>query len=278
MSMLRLIPSPPGKVTAGQAFFQGKDLLKMSDEEIRHVRGSQISMIFQDPMTSFNPVLTIGRQLVEPLETHMGMNRQQAADRAAEMLKMVGIPNAKDRLSDYPHQFSGGMRQRAMIAMALSCNPQILIADEPTTALDVTIQAQITDLVKKLRDELGMAIIWITHDLGIVAGLANRVNVMYAGYIIEEAGVKRLYANPQHPYTLGLLGSLPRMDIQGRKRLISIEGLPPVLYDKPNACPFAPRCRYRVEHCLKENPPLMEIEAEHRVACWVDPATGRERS
>lgn len=278
MSMLRLIPSPPGKVTAGEAFFQGKDLLKMSDDEIRHVRGAQISMIFQDPMTSFNPVLTIGRQLVEPMETHLGMNRQQANDRAAEMLKMVGIPSAKDRLNDYPHQFSGGMRQRAMIAMSLSCNPQILIADEPTTALDVTIQAQITDLVKRLRDELGMAIIWITHDLGIVAGLANRVNVMYAGYIIEESEVHRLYAHPQHPYTLGLLGSLPRMDIQGRKRLVSIEGLPPVLYDKPTSCPFAPRCHFRVEHCLKENPPLMEIEPDHRVACWVDPATGRERS
>ena len=277
MSILRLIPTPPGKITAGQAFFQGKDLLKMSDDEIRHVRGAQISMIFQDPMTSFNPVLTIGRQLIEPLETHLGMNRQQADDRAAELLKMVGIPNAKDRLNDYPHQFSGGMRQRAMIAMSLSCNPQILIADEPTTALDVTIQAQITDLVKKLRDELGMAIIWITHDLGIVAGLANRVNVMYAGYIIETSEVKRLYANPQHPYTLGLLSSLPRMDIQGRKRLVSIEGLPPVLYDKPNACPFAPRCHFRVAHCLKENPPLLEVEPDHRVACWVDPATGRER-
>lgn len=277
LSMLRLIPSPPGKVTAGQALFQQKDLLKMGDEEIRHVRGAQISMIFQDPMTSFNPVLTIGRQLIEPLETHLGMSSAQAYDRAAEMLKMVGIPNAKDRLNDYPHQFSGGMRQRAMIAMALSCNPQVLIADEPTTALDVTIQAQITDLVRKLRDELGMAIIWITHDLGIIAGLANRVNVMYGGYIIEEAPVKRLYANPQHPYTIGLLGSLPRMDTNERRRLVSIEGLPPVLYEKPTSCPFAPRCHYRIERCMNENPPLMDIEVDHRAACWVDPATGKER-
>jgi oligopeptide transport system ATP-binding protein len=277
MSMLRLIPNPPGKVTAGRAMFQGKDLLTMSDEEIRHVRGAQISMIFQDPMTSFNPVLTIGRQLIEPLETHLGMNRAQAYDRAAEMLKMVGIPNAKDRLNDYPHQFSGGMRQRAMIAMSLSCNPQILIADEPTTALDVTIQAQITDLVKKLRDELGMAIIWITHDLGIVAGLARRVSVMYGGFIIEEAPVKRLYANPHHPYTIGLLGSLPRLDANQRHRLTSIEGLPPVLYQPPTACPFAPRCHYRVERCLQENPLLTEVELDHRAACWVNPTTGKER-
>jgi oligopeptide transport system ATP-binding protein len=277
MSMLRLIPSPPGKVTAGQAMFQGKDLLKMTDDEIRRVRGAQISMIFQDPMTSFNPVLTIGRQLVEPLETHMGMTSAQAYERAAEMLKLVGIPNAKDRLNDYPHQFSGGMRQRAMIAMSLSCNPQILIADEPTTALDVTIQAQITDLVKKLRDELGMAIIWITHDLGIIAGLAQRVNVMYGGFIIEEAPVKRLYANPRHPYTIGLLGSLPRVDDDQRRRLVSIEGLPPVLYQKPTSCPFAARCHYRVERCLHENPLLTEVEPEHRSACWVDTTTGKER-
>ena len=240
MSMLRLIPSPPGKVVAGQALYQGKDLLKMTDEEIRHIRGSQISVIFQDPMTSFNPVLTIGRQVAEPLETHMGMSRSQAFERVAELMAMVGIPNPKDRLNDYPHQFSGGMRQRMMIAMALTCSPQILIADEPTTALDVTIQAQIVELVKRLRDELGMAIIWITHDLGIIAGLADRVGVMYAGYIIEEAPVKELYANPQHPYTIGLLGSLPRMDANQRQRLVSIEGMPPVLFEKPDYCPFAP--------------------------------------
>jgi len=277
MSMLRLIPSPPGKVVAGKALYQGKDLLTMSDEEIRHIRGSQISMVFQDPMTSFNPVLTIGRQVSEPLEVHLGMSRRQAYERVAEMLQMVGIPNAKDRLNDYPHQFSGGMRQRVMIAMALTCSPQILIADEPTTALDVTIQAQIVELVKRLRDELGMAIIWITHDLGIVAGLADRVIVMYGGLIIEEAPVKSLYGSPQHPYTLGLLGSLPRLDASERKRLISIDGLPPVLYQSPTACPFAPRCKYRVEHCLQENPPLMPVGSDHFVACWVDTTTGRER-
>jgi len=277
MSMMRLIPSPPGKVVNGKALYQDKDLLQLTDEEIRHIRGSQISMIFQDPMTSFNPVLTIGRQIAEPLETHLGMNKQQAADRSAEMLKTVGIPNPKDRLSDYPHQFSGGMRQRAMIAMALTCNPQILIADEPTTALDVTIQAQIVELVKRLRDDMGMAIIWITHDLGIIAGLADRVGVMYAGYIIEEAPVKTLYTDPQHPYTLGLLGSLPRLDASGRERLTSIEGLPPVLYEKPTSCPFAPRCTYKVDHCLQENPPLLEVGVDHRAACWVNPSTRRER-
>jgi oligopeptide transport system ATP-binding protein len=277
MSLMRLIPQPPGKVVAGKAFYREKDLLKMSDDEIRHVRGAQIGMVFQDPMTSFNPVLTIGRQLTEPLETHMGMNKAQATDRIVEMLELVNIPKAKDRLNDYPHQFSGGMRQRVMIAMALLCTPQILIADEPTTALDVTIQAQIVELVKRLRDELGMAIIWITHDLGIIAGLADRVGVMYAGYIIEEANVKTLYASPEHPYTIGLLGSLPRMDERGRRRLVSIEGLPPVLYEKPNYCPFAPRCAYRVERCLHENPLLVSVSPEHQVACWVDTSTGRER-
>jgi oligopeptide transport system ATP-binding protein len=277
MSMLRLIPSPPGKVVAGQAVYQGSDLLKMSDEQIRHVRGAQISMVFQDPMTSFNPVLTIGRQVAEPLEIHIGMNRHQAYDRAAEMLTMVGIPYAKDRLNDYPHQFSGGMRQRVMIAMALVCTPQILIADEPTTALDVTIQAQIVELVKRLREELGMAIIWITHDLGIIAGIAHRVNVMYGGFIIEEAAVKELYGHPTHPYTIGLLGSLPRMDETGQRRLISIDGLPPVLLENPNYCPFAPRCKFAVDHCRQENPSLMPVSSDHNVACWVDTQTGRER-
>src|SRR5512134_154885 len=229
LSVLGLIASPPGKVEAGKAIFSGQDLLKMSKEEIRHVRGAQIAMIFQDPMTSLNPVLTIGKQLEEPLMLHIGMTKSQARDRAAELLAMVGIPNAKDRLNDYPHQYSGGMRQRVMIAMALSCSPQILIADEPTTALDVTIQAQIVELVKRLRDELGMAIIWITHDLGVVAGLAQRVIVMYAGCIVEEAPVRELYENPRHPYTLGLLGSLPRLDAERPTKLQSIEGLPPDL-------------------------------------------------
>jgi oligopeptide transport system ATP-binding protein len=277
LSVLGLIPSPPGKVVAGEAIFSGQDLLKMTNEEIRHVRGAQIGMIFQDPMTSLNPVLTIGRQLEEPLMLHIGMTRNQAQDRAAELLSLVGIPNAKDRLTDYPHQYSGGMRQRVMIAMALSCSPQILIADEPTTALDVTIQAQIMELVKRLRDELGMSIIWITHDLGVVAGIAHRVAVMYGGFIIEEASVNNLFANPSHPYTLGLLGSLPRVDEIEHGRLFSIEGQPPVLYQKPTACPFAPRCKWVMERCWKENPMLEPISNEHRVACWVDTKTGRSR-
>lgn len=278
LSVLGLIPSPPGKVVAGQAFFFGQDLLKMSNEEIRHVRGAQIGMVFQDPMTSLNPVLTIGRQLEEPLMLHIGMTRNQARERAAELLGMVGIPNAKDRLNDYPHQYSGGMRQRVMIAMALSCSPQILIADEPTTALDVTIQAQIVDLVKRLRDELGMAVIWITHDLGVVAGFAERVMVMYGGYIIEESPVNLLYGNPQHPYTIGLLGSLPRVDERKHEKLYSIEGAPPILYQKPKACPFAPRCKWAMDRCWKENPMLEVVEPEHRVACWVDTKTGRSRA
>ncbi len=277
MSMLRLIPTPPGKVTAGTAIFQGKDLLKMTNDEIRHVRGSQISMVFQDPMTSFNPVLTIGRQVSEPLEVHLGMNHRQAEDRVVEMLSKVGIPNPKDRLKDYPHQFSGGMRQRVMIAMALVCTPQILINDEPTTALDVTIQAQIVELTKQLRDDLGMAIIWITHDLGVIAGMADRLAVMYGGYIIETTGVRELYAHPTHPYTIGLLGSLPRLDEVGYRRLVSIEGLPPVLLDKPNYCPFAPRCHFALEHCWNENPVLLQVAPDHYAACWVDPETGRER-
>ncbi|MBN1304828.1 MAG: ABC transporter ATP-binding protein [Anaerolineales bacterium] len=277
LSMLRLIPSPPGKIVNGSAVFRGQDLLKMTDDEIRTVRGSQISMIFQDPMTSFNPVLTIERQVAEPLEIHLGMSKEQARDRVVELLELVNIPKAKERLNDYPHQFSGGMRQRVMIAMALACNPQILVADEPTTALDVTIQAQIVELIKRLRDELGMSIVWITHDLGIVAGLAQRVIVMYGGYFIEEASVKELYANPLHPYTMGLLGSLPRLDLDEKKRLTSIDGLPPVLMEKPGYCPFAPRCKFAVERCWNENPQLSEIAAEHRVACWVDPRTGRAR-
>jgi len=277
LSLLRLIPTPPGEITNGTAMFANQDLLKLSNQEIRYVRGAQIGMIFQDPMTSLNPVLTIGLQLEEPLMLHVGMTRKQAQSRAAELLSMVGIPNAAERLGDYPHQFSGGMRQRVMIAMALSCSPQILIADEPTTALDVTIQAQIVDLVKRLRDELGMAIIWITHDLGVVAGIAQRVVVMYGGLIIEEAVVSELYANPQHPYTVGLLGSLPRVDDTKHERLFSIDGLPPVLYERPNSCPFVPRCKWAVERCWKENPPFEEIAPGHSVACWVDVKTGSER-
>jgi oligopeptide transport system ATP-binding protein len=271
MSMLRLIPTPPGKVVSGQVMYQGKDMLKMTDEEIRHIRGSKVSMVFQDPMTSLNPVMKIGSQVAEPLEIHNGLNRKEAYDRAAEILELVKIPNARDRLHDYPHQFSGGMRQRVVIAMGLVCNPQILIADEPTTALDVTIQAQIIELIKKIRDKLGMAIIWITHDLGIVAGLADRVNVMYGGLIIEEAPTKMLYDNPAHPYTIGLLESLPRTDKARARRLRSIDGIPPVLMENPNYCPFAPRCKFAIDRCRQEKPKLAPIgEDGHKMACWVD--------
>jgi oligopeptide transport system ATP-binding protein len=270
LSVMRLIPQPPGKIVGGEVFFEGRDLLGVTDDEIRRVRGNRIAMNFQDPMTSLNPVLTIGRQIGEALELHMGMNREEARKRSAELLEMVGIPQAEARLDDYPHQFSGGMRQRAMIAMGLGCNPQLLIADEPTTALDVTIQAQIIDLVKRLRDEIGMAIIWITHDLGIVAGLADRVMVMYAGFAVEEAPVRELYADPRHPYTIGLLGSLPRLDEVREDKLRSIEGLPPDLIDLPEGCPFAPRCAYAIEKCSVERPELEPVGPRHRIACWVD--------
>lgn len=278
MSILGLIPTPPGKIVSGEAFFNGKDLLKMTEVERRHILGSQISMVFQDPMTSFNPVLTIGRQLTEPLEIHLSVSSRHAVDRAVEMLELVGIPKARDRLNDYPHQFSGGMRQRVMIAMALICSPQVLIADEPTTALDVTIQAQIIELVKQLRDELGMSIIWITHDLGVIAGLADRVLVMYGGLIVEQTPITDLYINPQHPYTLGLLASLPRLDELDHRRLASIDGMPPVLMEKPASCPFAPRCQYVIERCWHQNPPLRLLAVDHYGACWVDPQTGKERA
>jgi oligopeptide transport system ATP-binding protein len=275
LSLIRLIPEPPGKIAGGQATFQGKNLLRMSHKEIRHVRGAQIGMVFQDPLRSLNPVLTIGRQLTEAVQLHLGMSRQQARQRAAELLSTVGIPNAADRLNDYPHQFSGGMRQRVMIATALSCRPKLLIADEPTTALDVTIQAEIVDLVKKLRDDLDMAIIWITHDLAILARLAKRIIVMYAGFIVEDAPAKELYATPCHPYTLGLLGSLPRPNETMHRRLVSIEGLPPDLLGLPQGCPFAPRCVYAIDCCKEENPALEAVSNTHRKACWVDTRQGR---
>ena len=270
MSLIRLIPEPPGKIVNGEVTFDGQDLLKLNEEELRQIRGNRIAMIFQDPMTSLNPVLTIGRQITEALELHLNMNREESRARAIELLELVGIPDAGARLDDYPHQFSGGMRQRVMIAMGLSCNPQLLIADEPTTALDVTIQAQIVDLVTRLQSELGMAIIWITHDLGVVAGLADRVLVMYAGFIVEEGPVDVIYGQPRHPYTLGLLRSIPRLDLGRQKRLIPIEGLPPDLLDPPQSCPFAPRCPFVIDKCLEENPPLMAISAVRSSACWVD--------
>ena len=268
LSIMGLIPSPPGRVVSGEVIFAGRDLLKLSREEIGQIRGHEMTMVFQDPMTSLNPVLTIGLQMTEALIHHLGMNQEQADKRAVEMMELVGLPNAEDRLKDYPHQFSGGQRQRIGIAMALTCNPSLLIADEPTTALDVTIQAQITDLVTKLKEKLGMAIIWITHDLGVIASLVEKVAVMYAGFIVELALVDDLYENTSHPYTLGLLESLPKVTAKEKTRLIAIEGLPPDLLREPTHCPFAPRCRYAIDRCWQENPPLLAIAAHHYSACW----------
>jgi oligopeptide transport system ATP-binding protein len=269
LSIMRLIPSPPGKIEEGEVIFGGRDLLKISDREMRHVRGADIAMVFQDPMTSLNPVHTVGFQIMEALKLHQGMGEKAARNRAAELLDLVGIPDADQRLDDYPHQFSGGMRQRAMIAMALSCNPQLLIADEPTTALDVTIQAQIIELVKRLQQRLGMAVMWITHDLGVVAGMAETVNVMYAGYIVERGPVKMIYGEPRHPYTIGLLASLPRLDEAPGTELASVPGLPPDLLELPPGCPFAERCTYAEDQCVEATPPLEETDREeHTVACW----------
>jgi oligopeptide transport system ATP-binding protein len=275
LTIMRLIPQPPGRIVGGEILFQGRDLLRESEEGIRRVRGREIAMIFQDPMTSLNPVLTISRQLTEAMELHLGMDGKASRKRAIELLDMVGIPSARSRIDDYPHQFSGGMRQRVMIAMALSCNPKLLIADEPTTALDVTIQAQILDLIKNLRSEFGMAVILITHDLGVVAGMTDRINVMYAGYIVESGTAMDLFKNPRHPYTLGLLRSIPRIDEEKRERLIPIEGLPPDLIDAPAGCPFVPRCPYSVGKCAEVNPPLEPVSRGHEIACWVD-VTGGE--
>jgi oligopeptide transport system ATP-binding protein len=277
MSILRLIPIPPGEISHGQALFHQNDLLTLGESEMEHVRGSQIAMIFQDPMTSLNPVLTIGRQISESLRVHLNMDKEQALQRTIELLEQVGISEAASRLSAYPHQFSGGMRQRVMIAMALACNPSLLIADEPTTALDVTIQAQITELVSRLREQLHMAIIWITHDLGVVAGLAERVLVMYAGYIVEESGVDDLYEDPRHPYTQALLQALPRIDRRRSSRLRSIPGAPPNLLVAPHGCPFAQRCEYAFDQCRAEMPALTSVGLNHRIACWVDIRTGARR-
>ena len=268
LSVMRLIPSPPGKIANGQVLFEGKDILKMSDSQVRSIRGNQIAMIFQDPMTSLNPVLTVNRQISESLMLHMGMSKGQARARSVELLKMVGIPNAEARVDQYPHQFSGGMRQRVMIAMALSCNPKLLIADEPTTALDVTIQAQILDLMKALQVDRGTGVIMITHSMGVVAGVADRVQVMYAGHIVETATTEEIFANPRHPYTVGLMKSIPRLDARTKERLEPIRGLPPDLIDLPDMCPFVPRCNYAREQCEQKNPPLLEIAPGHFSACW----------
>ena len=269
LSIMGLIPSPPGKIERGEVVFNGRDLLKASQTELRDVRGSQIAMVFQDPMTSLNPVYTVGFQITEALSIHKGMGNEEAREVTGDLLEQVGIPDAHSRLDDYPHQFSGGMRQRAMLAMALSCDPMLLIADEPTTALDVTIQAQIVDLVKRLQEDMGMAVMWITHDLGVVAELAQNINVMYAGYIVERGSARDIFKRTRHPYTLGLLGSLPRLDEAPGTELVAIPGLPPDLLSLPKGCPFVFRCMYAVDRCLEEMPPLEPTDGiDHTVACW----------
>ena len=267
LALLGLLPRA-GRVKSGTARLEGRDLLQLKDRELRRLRGRQIAMIFQDPMTSLNPVLTIGRQIREALQAHFEMNRKEAEARAAELIDRVGIPSAKARLRDYPHQFSGGMRQRAMIAMALACEPKLLIADEPTTALDVTIQAQILDLLRELVAEENAALILITHDLGVVAGMCERVNVMYGGMFMETGSAEQLFGSPRHPYTLGLLQSVPRLDAGRRLRLHPIEGAPPNMLRAPTACPFQPRCAFEVDLSRREVPPLVEIEPGHKVACF----------
>ncbi|NEN99880.1 MAG: ABC transporter ATP-binding protein [Moorea sp. SIO3I7] len=275
LSIMGLIPSPPGKITNGEVIFEGRDLQKLSEGEMRKIRGNRIAMIFQDPMTSLNPVLKVERQITEALRLHQGMTQKQGRSRAIELLELVGIPGAAERISNYPHQFSGGMRQRVMIAMGLACNPQLLIADEPTTALDVTIQAQIVELVKKLRQEIGMAVIWITHDLALLAGLADRILVMYAGQVVEQASVMEIYKNPRHPYTIGLLDSIPRLDEQRQERLQTIEGLPPDLTNYPQGCPFAARCPFVIDKCWQNDPTLELVSVDHEVACWLKPELNR---
>lgn len=275
LALLRLIPIPPGRIVSGEVLFDGEDLLKMSEEEIRHIRGNKISMVFQEPMTSLNPVLTIGKQLTEAIELHLKLDREAANQRAIQLLEMVGVAEAERRVADYPHQFSGGMRQRVMIAMALSCNPKLLIADEPTTALDVTIQAQVLEVMARLSSEFGTSVIIITHNLGVVARYANRVNVMYAGKIIESSSAAVVYGDPRHPYTLGLLNSVPRLDQATDQKLIPIEGLPPDLSHLPPGCSFYPRCTFRIDKCREEYPPLQLVSENHYAACWVDVRQGR---
>jgi oligopeptide transport system ATP-binding protein len=294
LSIMRLVNDPPGRIASGSVQFEGQDLLKLSEEEMQQVRGARIAMIFQDPMTSLNPVLTIGFQMTEMLELHAGLRGESAKRRAAELLEMVGIPAARSRLDDYPHHFSGGMRQRVMIAMAMSCNPRLLIADEPSTALDVTIQAQILDLLRQLTRERDTAVMLITHNLGVVAGYCRRTQVMYAGRIVETALTSDLFADPRHPYTLGLLLSVPRLDDDERSRLVSVRGQPPDLIDQPPGCPFVPRCDWAMEVCRREEPRLKAVEdlegrkleagpvpepgtgsarswkLDHLVACWAD--------
>jgi len=271
LSIMRLIPSPPGRILGGSIRFMGEDLLAQDDKAMRDIRGNRIGMVFQEPMTSLNPVLTIGRQLTEAVQRHLGYDDEAAHARASELLELVGIPDAANRLRAYPHEFSGGMRQRVMIAMALSCSPKLLIADEPTTALDVTIQAQILELIQQVQRELGIAVIIITHNLGVVARYVDRINVMYAGRIVERGTLHQVFDQPQHPYTKGLLASVPRLDKPKGERLIPIEGMPPDLSNLPAGCAFRERCAYAIARCEEDVPEVRHVKsaaAEHHVACW----------
>ena len=268
LSLLRLIPNPPGKIVNGEVWFDGEELMSVDDSRMREIRGNDIAMVFQEPMTSLNPVLTIGFQLTEALKLHLDMSNQEAWDRAAELLRLVGIPDSERRLKDYPHQFSGGMRQRVMIALAVSCNPRLIIADEPTTALDVTIQAQVLEVMRDLAEQFGTALVIITHNLGVVARYAERVIVMYAGRIIESGSAEEVYHDPKHPYTLGLLKSVPRLDEDRPEKLEAIEGLPPLVIDLPDACAFAPRCPYAIDKCSEAMPELEEISPSHWSRCY----------
>jgi oligopeptide/dipeptide ABC transporter ATP-binding protein len=269
LSIMRLVPDPLGKTVGGEIIFDGQDLLKLPDTEIRHVRGKQIAMVYQEPMTSLNPVLSIDRQLTEALELHLSMSRTEARREAVRRLEQVGIPDPERRLKQFPHQFSGGMLQRVMIAMALSCNPKLIIADEPTTALDVTIQAQILDLMKNLGKEYGVSLLIITHNLGVVARYADRVNIMYAGKIVERGTAREIYRQPSHPYTLGLLNSVPRLDLPRTEKLDPIEGQPPDLLNLPAGCAFRERCRFAIARCAAEIPSLQQVSAGHLSACFV---------
>ncbi len=275
LSILRLVPDPPGKIVGGELIFGGKDLLKLKEKEMQRIRGNDITMVFQEPMTSLNPVLTIGRQVSEPIELHRNMDKKKALQESIKVLDSVQIPASESRVGSYPHQFSGGMRQRVMIAMALSCSPNLLIADEPTTAIDVTIQAQLLELMKQLTLDIGTALIVITHNLGVVARYADRVNVMYAGRIVEKGSAKEIYDDPRHPYTIGLLKSVPRLDQKVKEKLIPIEGLPPDLSDLPKGCSFRPRCIHTIDRCREEYPELTPISDGHYKACWIDVTTNQ---
>ena len=268
LSILRLIPYPPGIIVSGEIIFKGQDLLKVSEEEIRAVRGNQIAMVFQEPTTSLNPVLTVSLQLSESLQLHRDMDKKIAAEEAVKLLKLVGIPDAEKRAMDYPYQFSGGMQQRIMMAIALSCNPSLIIADEPTTSVDVTVQAQLLELIDDLRTQFGTAVIIITHNLGIVARYVDRVNVMYAGRLVETAPTDVIYGAPQHPYTMGLIGSVPRLDLPRKRKLFVIDGLPPHLAHLPQGCNFSPRCRFAIDRCRDEKPELEEVGENHLSACF----------